>query len=41
MKPETRPLDRVNPRAGFDNYAEKNLGACLGGSIHLPQYKEA
>jgi hypothetical protein len=21
MKPETRPLDRVNPRAGFDNYA--------------------
>jgi hypothetical protein len=22
MKPGTQPLDRVNPRAGFDNYAE-------------------
>jgi hypothetical protein len=24
MKPETRPLDRVNPRAGFDNYAQES-----------------
>jgi len=26
MKPGTRPLGRVNPRAGFDNYAEMGYG---------------
>jgi len=38
MKPGTRPLGRVNSRAGFNNYATKNYAPSSCGNIHNISY---